>query len=65
MTDNNSPTSNNVSEFNRFLNNNTTFIFEKYKQIFLESFPITELETEIHLEGCLRFIYDIFSFHKY
>ena len=43
MTDNSSATSNNVSEFNRFLNNNTTFIFEKFNQIFLEPFPITEL----------------------
>ncbi len=65
MSENNSQTSSNVNQFNLFLDNNTGFIHEKYDYHYDDEFPISELLSEKMMEKSLKFIYDIFSFHKY
>jgi hypothetical protein len=65
MAENNQHSANNVSEFNRFLNNNSSFIHEKYDQFFQAALPISALRSEENMEKCLKFIYEIFSFQKY
>jgi hypothetical protein len=55
----------NVSEFNRYLDNNTDILREKFKQHYQESFPLSQLTQQPHLDNTLRYIYDIFNFSKY
>ena len=55
----------NVSEFNRFLDNNQDFLSEKYRQYFAEGTRLGSLSSEGQLHTTLAFIYDIFSFGKY
>lgn len=49
MAENNPQSANNINEFNRFLNNNTGFIHEKYDKYYEDPFPISELITESYL----------------
>ena len=55
----------NVSEFNRYLDNNTDILKEKFKQHYQEGFSLPFLTQQPHLDNTLRYIYDIFNFSKY
>lgn len=55
----------NVSEFNRYLNNNTDILREKFSQFYQAPFPLAQLTQPPHLEHSFDFIYDVFNFGKY
>jgi hypothetical protein len=65
MAEASSKPNSNLSEFNRYLDNNLDVLSEKFYDYHPTSFPLKALSSSPHIQGALGYIYDVFNFSKY
>lgn len=64
-TNNPSQNNSNISEFNKYLNNNTDILHHKFALHFPHPPPLSDLLSPLHTEAALDYVYDVFNFGKY